>query len=372
MIYIIKKMYKAYGNFIDNYSELKGINPIFKTYQQVKNYPNNNDVLGSLEAAATIHKEVRKFIQPYLRPGIKLIDIAELIELKTEELTKSINLNNPINKGIGFPVGLSINECAAHYHPAPNSNVILKKDDIIKIDFGVEVNSWIIDSAFTVYFNSKYDQLAEAVKDATYTGIKNINVDVNIGDWGAKIQEVMESYEIKLNNTIKPIRCINNLGGHNITQGIIHGGIFLPTVDMRNTYVYTPDYRFKEGVYAVETFGSTGDNNAIESPNFDDVTLYRLNPKYNKQLCVDIISSESIDLLKKINLNFITLPFTDRYIKLYNIQNYKQCLKELTKNKIIHSYPPLYINSGDYSAQYEHTIYIGDTKKIIFSQSDDY
>ena len=370
MIYIIKKMYKAYGNFIDNYSELKGISPIYKTYNIVKEYPNNSDVLGSLEAAATIHKEVRKFIQPYLKPGIKLIDIAELIELKTEELTKSINFNKPINKGIGFPVGLSINECAAHYHPSTKCNVILNKNDILKIDFGVEVNSWIIDSAYTVYFDSKYDPLAEAVKDATYTGIKNINVDVNIGDWGAEIQEVMESYEINLNNKIKPIKCITNLGGHNIVQGIIHGGVFLPTINMHNSL--KSNNRFKEGVYAVETFGSTGNNYALEVPEYDKCTLYRLNPNYYSQSFTKPISIASNDLLKKINLNFSTLPFTDRYIELYNINNYKSYLKELIQNKLIYSYPPLCINSGDYSAQYEHTIYISDTNKIIFSQSDDY
>ena len=31
----------------------------------------------------------------------------------------------------------------------------------------------IIDSAFTVSFNPKYDRLLEAVKDATNTGVKN-------------------------------------------------------------------------------------------------------------------------------------------------------------------------------------------------------
>jgi methionyl aminopeptidase len=73
---------------------------------------------------------------------------------------KTIEYSDPkhsINKGIGFPVGLSINECAAHYHPPPNDNKILKKDDIIKVDFGIEVNEWIIDSAFTLYFNDKHD-----------------------------------------------------------------------------------------------------------------------------------------------------------------------------------------------------------------------
>ena len=35
------------------------------------------------------------------------------------------------------------------------------------------ISGRIIDSAFTVSFNPKYDRLLEAVKDATNTGVKN-------------------------------------------------------------------------------------------------------------------------------------------------------------------------------------------------------
>ncbi len=369
MIYITKKMYKAFGNFVDNYPELKGVNPFFNTNQIVPTYPSENDVIGSLTAAGQIHKEVRRFLQPYLRPGIKLVDIANIIELKTEELTKQMKNYEakPVNKGIGFPVGLAINECAAHFHPAPGSTQTLKETDIVKIDFGVEVNRWIIDSAFTVYFDSKYDILAEAVRDATQTGIKLIGIDVSIPEWGAQIQEVMESYEIKLDGKTYPIKAINNLGGHNIVQGIIHGGMFLPSVDMRGYFPST--YRFKEGVYAVETFGSTGINHVTEK---SDSTLYRINPNNYNKPNLKKLPAEATSLVKNIYTKFNTLPFTDRYVELFNINGYKSHLENLRKNKIIHSYPPACVNQGAYTAQYEHTIYIGENKKIVFSQSEDY
>jgi methionyl aminopeptidase len=69
-------------------------------------------------------------LKKIIKPGIKLLEIAEFIEKKTIEYSDP---KHSINKGIGFPVGLSINECAAHYHPPPNDNTILKKDDIIKV-----------------------------------------------------------------------------------------------------------------------------------------------------------------------------------------------------------------------------------------------
>ena len=60
------------------------------------------------------------------------------------------------------------------------------------------VSGRIIDCAFTLTFDDKYDQLLKAVKDATNTGIKEAGIDVRLCDIGEAIQEVMESYEVEL------------------------------------------------------------------------------------------------------------------------------------------------------------------------------
>lgn len=107
---------------------------------------------------------------------------------------------------MAFPTGCSLNNCAAHYTPNAGDPTVLKYDDVCKIDFGTHINGMliielkgravrknitgitvhfntlnfiacvfsgrIIDCAFTVTFNPKYDCLLEAVKDATDTGIK--------------------------------------------------------------------------------------------------------------------------------------------------------------------------------------------------------
>lgn len=363
MIYITKKMFKTFGNYENRHSELRGVSPIFNQIETFTEYPSYNDSIGSLEYAASIHKEVRRFLQPYLRPGISFEEIAKIIELKTQELS---NQSKSINKGIGFPVGLSVNECAAHFHPKPNDSIKLSKDDILKIDFGTEANGWIIDSAFTICFDSKYDNLLTAVNEATNTGLKNIGIDVDIAEWGKQNQEVMESYEVTIDGKTCPIKAINNLGGHNITQGIIHGGMFLPSVDMKDKL--PNNYRFKEGVYAVETFGSTGANSVNES---GDCTLYRLNPNMvNNTTNIKLDSTKK--LLYEINKKFKTLPFTDRYLHDLKISNYKTNLKILTNNYYIHGYPPLSAGKNDWTAQYEHTVYISDNDKIIFSRGEDY
>lgn len=55
-----------------------------------------------------------------------------------------------------------------------------------------------------------------AVKDATNTGIKNSGIDVRLGDIGAAIQEVMESYEVELDGKVYRVKPIKNLCGHSI------------------------------------------------------------------------------------------------------------------------------------------------------------
>lgn len=74
-----------------------------------------------------------------------------------------------------------------------------------------------------------------------------------MSDIGAAIQEAMESYEIELNGTMHPIKCIRNLNGHNIDQHVIHGGKSVPIVKGSD------QTKMEEGeVFAIETFGSTG------------------------------------------------------------------------------------------------------------------
>ena len=74
---------------------------------------------------------------------------------------------------MGFPTGLCLNNIAAHWTPNPGGKeIVLEKSDVLKVDFGVHVNGRIVDSAFTVAFDHKYDNLLAAVQEATNTGIQ--------------------------------------------------------------------------------------------------------------------------------------------------------------------------------------------------------
>ena len=215
----------------------------------------NNDFLQEYRHGAEAHRQVRQWAQKNIKPGQTLTEIAEGIEDSVRALTGHPGLEegDNIKGGMGFPTGLSINHCAAHYTPNAGNKMVLQEDDVMKVDFGVHLNGRIVDSAFTMTFNPRYDNLLAAVKDATNTGVREAGIDVRVGDIGAAIQETMESYEVELNGQTLPVKAIRNLNGHDIIQYSIHGGKSVPIVKSND------QTKMEEGeIFAIETFGSTG------------------------------------------------------------------------------------------------------------------
>jgi methionyl aminopeptidase len=139
----------------------------------------------SIRRGAEVHRLVRRHARQHIRPGMTMTEIAENIEDGTRALVEE----NGLESGVGFPTGLSVNNCAAHYSPNAGDTMsmllsllnvqvnlqspsVLQKCDVLKVDFGVHVKGRILDSAFTLSWEHTYDNLIEAVKAATNTGIR--------------------------------------------------------------------------------------------------------------------------------------------------------------------------------------------------------
>ncbi|KAG5846048.1 hypothetical protein ANANG_G00145590 [Anguilla anguilla] len=167
----------------------------------------NEEVWNDFRQAAVAHRQVRQYVMSWLKPGMTMIEICE----KLEDCSRKLIKENGLNAGLAFPTGCSLNNCAAHYTPNAGDPTVLQYDDVCKIDFGTHINGRIIDCAFTVTFNPKYDKLLEAVKDATNTGIKCAGIDVRLCDIGEAIQEVMESYEVEIDGKTYQVKPIRNL-----------------------------------------------------------------------------------------------------------------------------------------------------------------
>ncbi|CAG8587955.1 378_t:CDS:10 [Funneliformis mosseae] len=310
-----------------------------KRYLDRMHYENYNE----LRRAAEVHRQVRKYAQKTIKPGMTMIEICESIENGTRTLIEE----NGLEAGIGFPTGCSLNHCAAHYTPNSGDKTVLQYDDVY--------------SAFTLTFNPVYDKLKEAVKDATNTGIREAGIDVRLCDIGAAIQEVMESYEVEINGKTHQVKPIRNLNGHSIRPYQIHAGKSVPIVKGGD------QTKMEEGEsFAIETFGSTGKGYVHED---GECSHYA---KRHDIGHVPLRVTKAKSLLNSINKHFGTLPFCRRYLDRVGETKYILALKNLVDSGIVESYPPLVDIKGSYTAQFEHTLILRPTCKEVVSRGEDY
>ncbi|XXH04207.1 Phospholipid metabolism protein [Hypoxylon texense] len=344
--------------------EYKDENRYRTTSEEKRHLDNlNTDFLVDYRHAAETHRQVRQWAQKNIKPGQTLTEIAEGIEDSIRRLVGHDGLAEGDAKvaGVGFPTGLNLDHIAAHYTPNAGNKTVLQQSNVMKVDIGVHVNGKIVDSAFTMSFDPMYDNLLAAVKDATNTGVKEAGIDVRLGELGGLIQETMESYECEINGTTYPIKSIRNLTGHTILPYSIHGTKSVPIVKSAD------NTKMEEGdVFAIETFGSTGNGYVHDEGEVSHYALRSDAPK------VDLRLSSAKSLLNVIKKNFGTIPFARRYLDRLGQEKYLLGLNNLVQSGIVEDYPPLLDKRGSYTAQFEHTILLRPTVKEVISRGDDY
>lgn len=319
----------------------------------------DHDRLRDIREAAEAHRQARYDFQKWIKPGLSMIEIVQ----RLEESTKTLIRKDGLKRGWGFPTGCSLNYVAAHYTPNYGDKTILKKDDVMKVDFGIQVNGHIVDCAWTVAFNEKYDPLLAAVKDATNTGIREAGIGVRLCDIGAAIQEVMESYEIELDGKTYQVKSIRNLNGHSIGPYQIHAGKSVPIVKGSD------QTKMEENeFFAIETFGSTGKGFVNE----DLACSHYMRDFYGNYDKSRLRSKKARQLLGHINRHFGTLAFCRRWLEDTGQSRYLLALKNLVDADIVTPYPPLCDIKGCYTAQYEHTILLRPTCKEVITRGVDY
>jgi len=285
----------------------------------------------SLRKAGSIAKETKKFIRPKIQIGAKVLELIESTESKIIEL----------GGNWAFPTNVSINNYAAHYtSPIKDDNLIIQDGDIAKIDLGVHIDGYIVDTAFSISFND--DERLESIIQATEVAVeaaKNMaKPEVNTKDIGRKIESIVKGFHY---NPIK------ELGGHQIEQWIVHGKKQLPELGSQGGDV------MEEGdVFAVEIFASSGEGSIHNTKNS---YIYELNPYIGR---VPLRRKTSKQILAHINKNYKTLPFAERWFAKDFRIGVAFGLQELIQQGKLRVHYVLAEQKGAYVAQSEETIII--------------
>jgi len=315
--------------------------------------------------AGKIASEARAYARTIIKRGVPVLEIAEKIEEKIEQL----------GARPAFPVNLSINSIAAHYTPSHDDKTLAH--GLLKVDLGVHIDGWVADTSFSLDLesneeNQKLIKASEEALDAALHLVKSrINVDnkkdaVNIkntssraGSLGKgkdnvddlKLSEIGAIIEKTINS--HGFNPITNLSGHSIEHYDLHSGVTIPNIDNKS------NLKLKEGLYAIEPFATTGNGKVHDGQKSN---IYHLINEKNPR------SQIAREVLSFILREYNTLPFCSRWIIKNLGPRALIGLRELEANGNLHHYAQLVETSnagGTKVSQSEHTILVEKNKITI-------
>lgn len=189
---------------------------------------------------ASCHKEVSKL----LKPGVTTLEIDSFVDKYLADHGAVPEQKG--YKGYEFATCASINDEICHGFPR---NQPLKDGDIVTIDFVVNVNGALADSAWTHAVGNVSDgalKLMDVTKTAMYKGIEQAVIGNRLGDIGHAIQEYAEGESFSV---------VRDFTGHGIGPNmheeptVLHYGMPGKGLRLREGMVITIEPMVNEGTW---------------------------------------------------------------------------------------------------------------------------
>jgi len=321
----------------------------------------NSDVTTKYTEAAKVANVVMNELVLLCVEGANVIDICKagdnLIDQKLSLVYRAKGKDGKaIDKGIAFPVCVSVNEIVCHCSPLDSDASFepLKGNDIVKLDLGVHIDGYIAVVAHSVVvgvpLTSPITGKRANVFNAAYTAaecalrmIRPGNTNHQITD---AIQKVAEAYGVN---------AISGTLMHQMKRYVIDGNkmILLRPQEVgpgeEPPKIDTCTFEVNE-VYAVDVAMSSGDGKPREKGTRTTVYKRVIDRKYALK------SKISRGFLSELNKRFPTFPFSLR--NLSDEKTARMGLRECVNHELILPYPVLSERDGDDVAHFKFTVLV--------------
>jgi len=237
---------------------------------------------------------------------------------------------------VAFPCNIGLDEVAAHSTPYPDSDYVLRKGTLVKVDLGVEIEGHVADTAITVALPGADEGLVVAAQRALEEALRVVRAGVRVRAIGEAISRTIGSMGY---------RPISNLSGHQIERYNLHAGVSIPNVP-------AGDEKLEAGkVYAVEPFVTTVSGAGVVR-HLDRVEIFRVSddsvPRARR------LGERHEAVVRRILEATRGLPYALRWFpdvdaELHNL---------LYRRGIVKGYPVLVEANGEPVAQAEHTVIV--------------
>jgi len=292
------------------------------------------EALGALRRAGRIAARARRLGASQIRAAARVRDVCEDVDREIERLGGQL----------AFPTQSSRNEIAAHYCPAPDDETTYQDGDLAKLDIGVHVDGWVVDTATTVNVgdrpqNRPFVAAAEAALEAAIAAAAP----------GAPIRALSEAIEAALRaHGLRPMR---NLCGHGVGRFTVHCPPPIPNTVTAGDGALVPG-----SVVAIEPFATDGLGLVAEA---GPAEVFRLLPGRDDPAGLD---SEVFAAIRGLQ----GLPFARRQLARFAPARVEATLAALRARGWLAAYPPLREAAGRPVAQAEHSLWIGaETTEVL-------
>ena len=286
---------------------------------------------GRISATALAHG--RKMIVP----GARIEDIQRAVEAKIRELG-----GQP-----AFPAQISRNHIAAHYCSPPGDPTTVAAGDIVKLDCGTHVDGYVTDNATTVDLRDGDNSL---LCTASRMALENA---IAVMGPGASLTEVGRQVEKTI--TAMGFQPVRNLCGHGVARFTIHCAPSVPNYPDPRAGKLKPNMTI-----ACEPFASDGVGMIDVDGDAEVFMLKRdVRPKDGLPAAVEKALQQSQGL-----------PFARRDLErwLGVAKAGEDALRLLRRKDLVDEYPPLCEKPGVRIAQFEHTIFIGESGAEVLTR----
>lgn len=255
-----------------------------------------------------------------------------------------------------FPCTICVNQVAAHF-TIFEQDIIFKKGDVVKVDFGVSKDGNITDTAFTIEIQTeKYKEMIEANRKA-------LDEQVELIECGTKMYQLGQIAQDRAKEVDKST--IQNLSGHQIEKNNLHAGLHVPNYNNGDSSSVSSGM-----LLAIEPYFSSGSSRV---KNANDGNILHL---IKKKPVRDAIAKK---VLNHIGENYPSLPFSKRWLvdeiaeklgigKGFDKKKVLYAINLLKRYGIIYEHSILVSSDGSINSQFEDTVFFNDKEKIVITR----
>jgi curved DNA binding protein len=319
----------------------------------------DTEVLAKYRLAAEIANRTMKMIIERCEPGARVVDLCMMADdFVTEECSKVHSKGkarvDPKDKGVAFPMCVSVNHVVGHNSPLVEDDQVLQEGDVVKLDLGVHIDGFIAVGANTIIVSTNPEEpitgrkadVVMAVNVAAEAALAAIRPGCTNTELTAIFDRAAKAFNVNI--------CEGVLS-HQMKRHVIDGNKVVLSKE-------TPEHKVEEeqiealDVMAIDIIFSTGEGKPREIDELK-TTIY----KHQVDQTYHLKMKASREVFSQVTGDHPTLPFT---LRQYEGSRARLGMKECLAHDLFTTYPVIEEREGEFVAHAKFTVLLTENDGV--------